>query len=172
MSTPNVYNYVNSLITDMLLAKDQLYNFMLVCGGNPIKGKYGATARVIFAQLTNVTTGVTTTIMPDELDSMSAKRVNITDNHMRKLGERKGDFTVLGNTLEKCFRDSVFFDYSYSYLNRANKLSIEAIKNRYDIRDVVVFQGVEQTITLPDMDQVNDLKLSHSFPCDSGVDEA
>jgi len=161
MSTPNVYKYVNTLITNTLLDQSQLYNFMLVCGGSPIKGKYGVTARVVYAQLTELGSGVVTTIMPDDLASMSATRVNLADNHMRKPGVQKGDFTVLGNTHEMSYRGSTFFEYSFGYLNRANRQAVEAIKNRYGIRDVVVFRGVEQTITLPSVDLLYDPKLSH-----------
>jgi len=126
------------------------YNFMIVCNGNPRKSKYSSDARVIYVQLTDTKTKQVTYVMPDELADLALAWIKLMDNRPRKLGVRKTDFTVLGNTTEKEFSGTKFFDHCYGVLRGANIKAVKAIKTKYEIHDVVEYKGVEQTIVVPD----------------------
>jgi len=147
-----VYDYVKNAMKGKEMDEGNEYNFMIVCGGNPSKGKFNSVARVIYVQMQDVKTNKVTYIMPDELTEWLLEWIKLTDNRTRKTGLRKTDFTVLGNTTEKEFRDTKFFEYSYGVIRGANVKAVKAIKEKYGIHDVVEFIGVEQTVIMPDME--------------------
>jgi len=120
--------------------------------GNPSKSKFNSVARVIYVQMQDVKTKTVTFVMPDELAEFILEWLKLTDNRTRKLGLRKTDFTVLGNTTETEFHDTKFFEYSYGVIGGANVKAVKAIKEKYDIHDVVEFTGVEQAIVMPEME--------------------
>jgi len=146
-----VYDFVKNVMEGKEMDEETKYNFMIVCRGNPTKSKFNAMARAIYVQMQDVKTNKVTYVMPDELAEFVLEWIKLTDNQIRKLGLRKTDFTVLGNTTEKESRDTKFIEYCYGVTRGANVKAVKAIKVKYNIHDVVEFKCVEQTIAIPYM---------------------
>jgi len=147
-----VYDFIMNIMEGKEMDEGKKHNFLIVCGGNPCKNKFNSAARVVYVQLQDVKTNKVTYVMPDELAEFVLEWIKLTDNRTRKIGGRKTDFTVLGNTIEEEFPDTKFFEYSYGVIRGANVKVVNAIKEKCEIHDVVEFKGVEQTIAIPEME--------------------
>jgi len=149
--TPTVFNLIKSLMLERGLDESAKHDFIIACGCHPAKYENNSSAKIICITLTNCSTKKAYCVGHPTLVKYNLQYVKLTNNYSRRLGVRRTDFTVCGNTTELEHNGNCFFKYSFETLNRKNDQIVKTLKAEYDIRDTPEpFNGVQLEITMPD----------------------
>ena len=143
-------------------------NFSLYCDGYPIsQGNKRYVARVVYCVLEHDSQA--THIIPPQLRELSLEYVVLRENCHRSIGTRIKPFEVCGNTTEKTYKGSTYYEYSLHVLSARNLAVFDQLCSMYDIKPTEVFRGKHHDIVLPEPLQLSKMEDSES---DSDKDES
>lgn len=133
--TQNVFDFIKSIMIDAKLDGNVKHDFTIICGRYPYKSMYGETAKVICVMLVNSKTKQAIKMFRPQLKAADRGYINLSYNTKRKYALRSIDFTVVGNTDERNFETTIYYDHVFGVLSPGNTQFANLVKVKYDIHD-------------------------------------
>ena len=150
MSTPKVYDYINSLI-EMLDESEKFKqcDFSILCDRYPIpSGKATYKAKVLYISLKNKDNEFKR-FYHDKIVELGLEYITLTSNVRRRISTTSIEFFVEGSNEEQSFKEYKYYNYSIRKVNdKKTKELIEQMRQKYNINTPQLFVGVQQQIVL------------------------
>ena len=150
MSTPKVYDYINSLI-EMLDESEKFKqcDFSILCDRYPIPcGNAAYKAKVIYISLKNKDNAFKR-LYYDKIVELGLEYITLTSNVRRRISTNSLEFFAEGSNEEQSFKDYKYYNYSIRKVNdKKTKELIEQMRQKYNINTPQLFVGVQQQIVL------------------------
>ena len=150
MSTPKVYDYINSLI-EMLDESEKFKqcDFSILCDRYPIpSGKATYKAKVLYISLKNKDNAFKR-LYYDKIVELGLEYITLTSNVRRRISTNSLEFFAEGSNEEQSFKEYKYYNYSIRKVNdKKTKELIEQMRQKYNINTPQLFVGVQQQIVL------------------------
>ena len=131
----------------------------IVIDKDPIKGNYNKyTGRVLYISVTDVD-GKVTRLYPNKLNKLKLSRIQFGIKPRFFSVGTKNPFWLRLKVNEMSYEGYQYFPFELASLSSSDSKMISKLKEKYDIKDVEVFHGLYQSISLPDDDVDNEGKI-------------